>query len=117
MKEIHNAGIEPDIWKVEGIETAEDCRKVSALARSGADREDVGIIVLGRGEGAEKVKAWLTVAAQVPGLIGFAVGRTVFWEPVVAFKEGKITRAEAVARIADSFGDLCKHWMAAKNRA
>jgi myo-inositol catabolism protein IolC len=46
------------------------------------------------------VREWLTTAASVPGFIGFAVGRTVFWEPLVGWREKKTTREAAVAEIA-----------------
>jgi myo-inositol catabolism protein IolC len=46
------------------------------------------------------VREWLTTAAGVPGFIGFAVGRTVFWAPLVAWRDGKTTREDAAAQIA-----------------
>ena len=107
MKEIQNAGIEPDVWKLEGIETAEDSKKVAAQARMGG-RDHVGVIVLGRGENAEKVKHWLTTAAKVPGLIGFAVGRTIFWEPLKAVKKmAKCTRDDAANQVAKNYKAFC----------
>jgi myo-inositol catabolism protein IolC len=39
----------------------------------------------------------------VPGFIGFAVGRTSFWEPVVAWKDGKLPRDEAAEKVAQRF--------------
>lgn len=113
MKELQETGIEPDVWKLEGIETAEDSKKVALQARQGK-REQVGVIVLGRGENAEKVKHWLSTAAKVPGLIGFAVGRTVFWEPLKKFKEGKQTREEAVDQIAATYKGFCDLWVQAR---
>ncbi len=74
---------------------------VVAQARAG-DRENVGVIVLGRGEDEKRVQDWLTIGAQTQGVIGFAVGRTVFWQPLVDYKDGALSRAEAVSRIADS---------------
>ena len=59
--------------------------------------------MLGRGEDDAKVREWLTTAAGVRGFIGFAVGRTTFWEPLVAYRAQKITRDTAVARIAASY--------------
>lgn len=53
--------------------------------RSGG-RDNVGFIVLGRGEDEGKVAEWLSVAADVPGYIGFAVGRTTFWDALVGLK-------------------------------
>jgi len=69
------------------------------VARRGR-REKVGCIVLGRGEDDKKVREWLTTAAGVKGFIGFAVGRTDFWDPLVDFRAGKITRQAAVAEMA-----------------
>ncbi|HEV2666098.1 MAG TPA: DUF2090 domain-containing protein, partial [Blastocatellia bacterium] len=99
IHELQDAGIEPDVWKVEGLDRREDCEKVVAAARHG-DRDKVGCIVLGRGEDDQKAQEWLTTAAGVPGFIGFAVGRTSFWNPLVDLRAKKITREDAVAEIA-----------------
>src|SRR5947209_3664926 len=80
----------------------EDCHRVVAAARRGG-RESVGCIVLGRGEDDTKVRQWLTTAAGVPGFIGFAVGRTTFWDPLVSYRADTIAREGAVAQIAASF--------------
>ena len=97
--ELQAAGVEPDIWKVEGLDRRADCERVVTAARSGG-RAHVGCIVLGRGEDDQHVKAWLETAASVPGFIGFAVGRTDFWGPLVAWRAGTMTRDQAVAEIA-----------------
>ena len=98
INELQDAGVEPDVWKVEGLDRREDCEKIVAAARRG-DRNKVGCIVLGRGEDDQKVREWLTTAAGVPGFIGFAVGRTSFWNPLVDLRAKKITREDAVAEI------------------
>jgi myo-inositol catabolism protein IolC len=100
--ELQDAGIEPDVWKIEGLDRKEDCQKVVTAARR-ASRDKVGCIVLGRGENDQKVREWLATAAGVPGFIGFAVGRTTFWQALVDYRAGKITRDTAVARIAASY--------------
>ena len=97
--ELQDAGVEPDVWKIEGLESREDCEKIVAAAQRGG-RDHVGCIVLGRGEDDKKVQKWLATAAAVPGFIGFAVGRTNFWQPLVDFRANRITRAAAVAEIA-----------------
>jgi myo-inositol catabolism protein IolC len=97
--QLQDAGVEPDVWKIEGLDRREDCEQVVAAARRDG-RGKVGCIVLGRGENDEKVHEWLTTAAQVPGFIGFAVGRTVFWEPLVGWRDKKTSREAAVAEIA-----------------
>jgi myo-inositol catabolism protein IolC len=102
IHDLQDAGVEPDVWKIEGIDKKEDGQKVVAAARRGG-RDQVGCIILGRGEDDAKVREWLTIAAGVPGFIGFAVGRTTFWGPLVEFRAKKITREEAVSRIAANF--------------
>jgi myo-inositol catabolism protein IolC len=113
MKELQETGIEPDVWKLEGIETRQDSEKVAAQARADG-RNHVGVIVLGRGENAEKVKHWLSTAAKVPGLIGFAVGRTIFWEPLKGVKEGKLTREQASDQVAANYKGFCDLWIQAR---
>lgn len=99
ITELQDAGVEPDVWKVEGLDRREDCEKLVATARRDG-RDKVGCIILGHGEDAQKVHEWLEVAAQVPGFVGFAVGRTTFWDPVMNWKTQKISREDAVAEIA-----------------
>jgi len=76
-----------------------------AVARRGG-RNQVGCIILGRGEDDTKVREWLTTAAAVPGFIGFAVGRTSFWDPLVNLRAGKIARNAAVAEIARRYQEF-----------
>ena len=102
IHELQDAGVEADVWKIEGIDRKEDCQKVVAAARRGG-RDKVGCIILGRGEDDNKVKEWLTTAAAVPGFIGFAVGRTTFWDALVNYHTNKISRDAAVAQIAGSY--------------
>jgi myo-inositol catabolism protein IolC len=108
IRELQDSGVDPDLWKVEGLDRREDCEYVVAAARAGG-RHNVGCIVLGRGEDDRKVREWLGVAAGVPGFVGFAIGRTVFWDPLVAWRSKQATRDQTVAEIAGryrQFADL-----------
>jgi myo-inositol catabolism protein IolC len=105
IKEFQESGVEADVWKIEGLDRLEDCEKVVAAAHRDG-RDHVGCILLGRGEDDKKVHQWLTTAAKVPGFIGFAVGRTVFWEPLIEWREQKTSREAAVAEIARRYGEL-----------
>ena len=105
IDELQDAGVEPEVWKIEGLDRREDCERIVAAARRGG-REGVGCIVLGRGENEAKVREWLTTAAGVRGFIGFAVGRTDFWAPLVGWRTKKTTRESAVAEIARRFREF-----------
>jgi myo-inositol catabolism protein IolC len=98
IEQLQDAGVEPDVWKIEGLDRRDDCAKLVAAARRGG-RNEVGCIILGRGEDDKKVQEWLTTASTVPGFIGFAVGRTSFWNPLIDWRSKKITREAAVAEI------------------
>ena len=99
IEQLQDAQVEPDVWKIEGLDRRGDCEKVVAAARRGG-RDNVGCIILGRGENDQKVREWLSTAATVDGFIGFAVGRTSFWNPLVNMRANKITRAAAAGQIA-----------------
>jgi myo-inositol catabolism protein IolC len=108
IQQLQDSGVEPDLWKVEGLQRREDCERIVAAARAD-ERRDVSCIVLGRGADDRQVREWLEIAATVPGYIGFAIGRTVFWDPLVALRSKQATREQTVAEIARryrQFADL-----------
>jgi myo-inositol catabolism protein IolC len=102
IRTLQEAGVEPDIWKIEGLDRREDCERIVQVARRDG-RDDVGCIVLGRGADEAKVAAWLETAASVPGFIGFAVGRTTFWAAVADYEAHNMTRQEASTRVAERY--------------
>ena len=111
INQLQDAGVEPDVWKIEGLDRHEDGEKIVSIAHRGG-RDKVGCIVLGRGEDEKKVREWLRTAAGVKGFIGFAVGRTDFWDPLVNFLANKTSRDAAVAKIARryrEFVDIFEH--------
>lgn len=116
IEELQNTGVEPDVWKVEGLDRREDCEALVNSARRGG-RIHVGCIVLGRGESEQKVREWLTTAASVNGFIGFAVGRTDFWEPLVEWLDRKRTRESAVAEVAQRFKEFVEIFEEARSPA
>ncbi len=103
IRQLQNQGVEPDLWKIEGLDRREDCEQIVATAQRDG-RGHVSCIVLGRGEDEKQVHEWLEVAAGVPGFVGFAVGRTVWWEPLINWRAGKISRDAAANEIARRYG-------------
>ena len=107
IRTLQDAGVEPDVWKIEGLNRREDCEKIVETAQRDG-RSDIGCIVLGRGADEARVIHWLQTAAPVPGFIGFAVGRTTFWDAVAAFESKAMTRRDAVSRITTRYGEWVK---------
>jgi myo-inositol catabolism protein IolC len=102
IAEIQDGGIEVDVWKIEGVDERSDCEMLVAQARAGG-REGVVCVVLGRGADDAKVDHWLAQAAPVEGFVGFAIGRSIWWDPLKAYVDGKIERAAGARKIADNY--------------
>jgi myo-inositol catabolism protein IolC len=112
IAELQSAGVEPDVWKIDGLDRREDCERIVEQARAGG-RDDVACIVLGRGADEAAVVRWLQAGAGVPGYVGFAVGRTLWWDALVAYVGGATSRAEATSRIAANYGRMADAYAAA----
>jgi myo-inositol catabolism protein IolC len=102
IRDLQDAGVEPHIWKIEGLDRREDCERVAEQARAGG-RDDAACIVLGRGADDARVVHWLEQAACVPGFVGFAVGRTLWWNELAAYVADELDRDAAARLIADNY--------------
>ena len=112
IRSLQEAGVEPDVWKIEGLGLREDCEKVVEVVRRDG-RTKVGCIILGRGSDEQDVLRWLRTAAGVPGFIGFAVGRTTWWDAMAAWRKKEISSEEAAIQIARRF----REWVDVFERA
>jgi 5-dehydro-2-deoxygluconokinase len=102
MGQLQDAGIEPDIWKIEGFSEKASYEKAIAKARSNG-RDNVSIVILGRGGTAQDVERWFVAGREVVGVSGFAVGRTIFWEPLEKFHKQELSREQAAVEIGKNF--------------
>jgi myo-inositol catabolism protein IolC len=102
IAELQHAGVEADVWKIEGLESRGDCARIAQQARYGG-RDGVRCIVLGRGANMQHVENWLKAAAAVEGYAGFAIGRTIWWEALEGFGAGLLGRADAVRQISGNY--------------
>jgi myo-inositol catabolism protein IolC len=103
IENIQNFGIEVDIWKIEGVDEQSDAEMLVEQTRKGEGRENVVSVLLGRGASDDKVDHWLRVAAPVEGFIGFAIGRSIWWDPLKGYLEQGVERAKAAEQIADNY--------------
>ena len=102
IAELQETGIEADIWKIEGIDDPDKCAEIAEQCRIGG-RDGVGCVVLGRGADDDAVDAWLRAARDVPGYQGFAIGRSIWWNPLMSFVNGEMPREEAAIQIANNY--------------
>ena len=103
ISDIQNAGIEVDVWKIEGVDEREDAAMLAEQSRSGQGREGVVCVVLGRGASTEKVEHWLQAASTVDGFVGFAIGRSIWWDALKGYLGDEIERQAAAAQIANNY--------------
>jgi myo-inositol catabolism protein IolC len=102
IQDAQEAGIEVDIWKIEGVDRREDCERIARQTRAGG-RDGVACVVLGRGASDQKVDEWLTAGAPVEGYVGFAIGRSIWWDALKGYLDGSVERGAAAERIADNY--------------
>src|SRR3954452_10392538 len=99
---IQDAGIEVDIWKIEGVDERSDCEMLAEQTRKGG-RDGVVCVLLGRGASDEKVDHWLRQAAPVEGFIGFAIGRSIWGDPLTGYLNGSLEREAAAKQVAENY--------------
>ena len=103
IEEIQNFGIEVDVWKIEGVDERSDAEMLAQQTRAGEGRENVACVLLGRGASTAKVEQWLEAAAPVDGFIGFAIGRSIWWDALKGFLDKSLDRETAASQIAENY--------------
>jgi 5-dehydro-2-deoxygluconokinase len=103
IEAIQEYGIEVDVWKIEGVDAQSDADMLARQTRSGAGRDGVRCVLLGRGASTEKVDEWLRAAAPVAGFIGFAIGRSIWWDALRGYLDKRLTREQAVTLVAENY--------------
>jgi myo-inositol catabolism protein IolC len=116
IEELQDSGVEADIWKIEGVDEREDCDRIAKQSRAGG-RDGVVCVVLGRGADDDKVDHWLQQGAPVEGYVGFAIGRSIWGDPLRAFLDGSVEREDAAGQIADNYLRFVKVYQEAEGRA
>jgi myo-inositol catabolism protein IolC len=98
---LQDHGADPAIWKIEGMDASKDAAAVAELAKRGGRTADC--IILGRHASKEDLDRWLDVAAPLPGYVGFAIGRSIWWDPLAEHLAGTIAADVARHRIEENY--------------
>src|SRR3954453_7021108 len=102
IADLQDQGVEADIWKIEGIDDRADCERIAQQVRTGG-RDHVVCVVLGRGADDAAVEHWLKTGAGVPGYVGFAIGRTIWWDALKAYVDKESDRGKAAEIISERY--------------
>ena len=101
VEEILESGVTPRVWKVEGHPDADAAGDLSVLV--GSARHDASILVLGGGAEIDDLRRVFSCGAHDGRFSGFAVGRSIWWQPTAAFSRGDIDETSARRAIGDNF--------------
>jgi len=112
MTFLQDHGVEPAIWKIEGLAEREDAERIAAAARR--DGREARCIVLGRNAPQEQLDEWLRVAAPVDGFIGFAIGRSTWWDALEGRLSGSIDEETARKQVADNYTHFVRTYLDAR---
>jgi myo-inositol catabolism protein IolC len=102
VAELLDSGVEVDVWKIEGLTKSEDYTSFMKVARK-EGRDNVVAIILGRGSSQDVVESWLSAGAKVDGVVGFAIGRSIFHAALMSYLQGTQSREEAIEQIKSNF--------------
>ena len=102
MTHLLEAGLEPDLWKVEGIDDPDDAAAIADRGPRRGPRD--------RARGARRRRAPRRASTpgcgsrpRTPGFVGFAVGRSLWWQEIRDLLAGRRDRDATVAAIAANF--------------
>jgi myo-inositol catabolism protein IolC len=103
IAETQDFGCEVDVWKIEGVDARQDAEMLAKQTREGQGREGVVCVLLGRGASDDKVDHWLREAAPVEGFVGFAIGRSIWWDALKGYLDDSLEREAAASQIAENY--------------
>jgi myo-inositol catabolism protein IolC len=110
IDQIRDSGVEPAWWKIEGLD--DTASNADVAARIEANGRGERAVVLGRGASMDRVVGWLDAARALPTFGGFAVGKTLWQDPMQAHLRGKVSREAAITEIARRYLQLVNTWQA-----
>ena len=102
-------GLAPAFWKIEGTLSDAGARAIDAAGR---ERPDGRQLSLGTAASLAAIAAWFAAARKSPSAAGFAIGRSIYWDPCRGFLTGRSTAAEAVERICTNYLEVIAAWEA-----
>jgi myo-inositol catabolism protein IolC len=112
MTFLQDRGVQPALWKVEGLDHHDDAVAISATAqRSDANAR---CIILGRHASHDQLDRWLQIAAPVDGFVGFAIGRSIWWDALHSHLRHFSTAKDVVQRVRDNYLDFARYYLSAR---
>ena len=109
LEELYAAGLTPDWWKLEPQKSKAAWRNIARAVEAG-DKWCRGIVLLGLEAPIKQLEADFALAAEVPAVKGFAIGRTIFNHAAQEWIQGRMRDEDAISEMAQGFGQLAASW-------
>jgi myo-inositol catabolism protein IolC len=107
IRDAYARGLTPSFWKIEGTPAVDGARMIdAAIAEHPLGRQ----IILGKAADLTTIRRWFDAAAGSRTAVGFAIGRSVFWESCAEFLAGAHTADHAATTVADNYLQLVAAW-------
>ena len=109
IRDAYCRGLVPDLWKIEATSSGTGAALIDSAVR---ERSGPRQLILGKGADAATIERWFDRAAGLPSTAGFAIGRSVFWDPCTAYLQGTLTADAAVQTMTSAYLGLIAQWNA-----
>jgi len=108
IEEVYAHQLFPYWWKISPTDTQAEWEQVTSTL----DRYDpeAGVIVLGNNAPLAQFEKWFRIVRSTPHACGFAIGRSIFWEPWLEFASGSMEAQAVPARIAERYQQMIDLW-------
>jgi 5-dehydro-2-deoxygluconokinase len=113
VKRLYNLGIYPEWWKLEPM-TASQWQAIDALIAE-RDPHCRGVVLLGLNASVDVLSAGFRDARASTACRGFAVGRTIFYDPARRWLAGALDDAQLRRAIGATFQQLIDAWRDARS--
>ena len=99
--EILASGVAPALWKIQGPPNTDAAAALAELV--GSARPDASVLVLGGGSEIPGLRRLFSCRAGSERFNGFAVGRSIWWNPISALCRGDVTESEACRAVGERY--------------
>ena len=114
IADAYRRGLAPEFWKIEGTLAPQGARTIDAAIGAHPSCRQ---IILGKAAELSTIDRWFSACAASATATGFAIGRSVFWEPSAAYLTGATTADDAAATICDNYLNLVAAWERSRQSA
>ncbi len=114
IRRYYDLGLKPDWWKLAAPDDQAGWKAIADIVRE-RDPDCRGVLLLGLDAPEPDLVRTLTAAAAQPICKGFAIGRSVFYQPAGQWLQNSLSDSEFVTEVAARYRRLIDVWRGARS--